>query len=183
MKPLKAHTATLGPLLDILGGLISSWHLAGENYQTFWEFWELEVHSIRLVVIKGIVRIVRIWWRWWMVLMVRQEWPWLSIKIPETMISRDEVGHDYQLRYLVSLPTRPLPGQGCPGQDEKGAGQHLVIVWLFEIKLFFGKCHIFDRNELWYSWFRLEWRGPFGPKLKILRFLFTPSGVWLLSKK
>ena len=36
MKPLKAHTATLGPLLDILGGgLISSWHLAGENDQTF----------------------------------------------------------------------------------------------------------------------------------------------------
>ena len=28
MKPLKAHTATLGPLLDVLGGLISSWHLA-----------------------------------------------------------------------------------------------------------------------------------------------------------
>ena len=36
MKPLKAHTATLGPLLDTLDdGLISSWHLAGEDYQIF----------------------------------------------------------------------------------------------------------------------------------------------------
>ena len=49
MKPLKAHTATLGPLLDILGGgLISSWHLADvkiikhfENFENLMRFGQL----------------------------------------------------------------------------------------------------------------------------------------------
>ena len=48
MKPLRAHTATLGPLLDILGGLISSWHLADvkiikhfENFENLMRFGQL----------------------------------------------------------------------------------------------------------------------------------------------
>ena len=49
--------------------------------------------------------------------------------MPEVMRQWDEdEDGDNEQKNLVSLSAGPLPGQGCPGQDDKGAGQHLVEI-------------------------------------------------------